>query len=412
MSIVLTPPILFPDNWLICPTCVISLPFSFAPYLISLRSQSCASSSSNVYCAWGPVQPCWSVFPYGLVFVCLFIYLFKIVLNKALFLLQLGPCSHPLHPPWQPLEGLAPSSTLSSPLYQQILQFKTLSSLRQWGTDVSRFAWSSVVQHRGWGSMMRPSRTSSIVPLMKGGGGTGGEWGDWTTWCLGDLWSSWHVPQLRWLMCLRWRPTKLQHPALGDGGGTGGSPLQSRSPQSLPRSPLQSGSPQSLLRSPLQSGIPQSLPRSPLQSGSPEPAPEPAPVREPTESAPEPAPVRECTESAPEPAPVREPTESAPEPAPVREPTESAPEPAPVRECTESAPEPAPVREPTESAPEPAPVRSPQSPLRSPQFLYEPQFRKPLHTVMFNTRYYINNKCNIFSISMIYYINMEQNYPI
>ncbi len=144
MSIVLTPPILFPDNWLICPTCVISLPFSFAPYLISLRSQSCASSSSNVYCAWGPVQPCWSGFPYGLVFVCLFvclfIYLFKIVLNKALFLLQLGPCSHPLHPPWQPLEGLAPSSTLSSPLYQQILQFKTLSSLRQWGTDVSRFA--------------------------------------------------------------------------------------------------------------------------------------------------------------------------------------------------------------------------------------------------------------------------------
>ncbi len=36
MSIVLTSPILFPDYWLICPTCVISLPSSFAPFIISL----------------------------------------------------------------------------------------------------------------------------------------------------------------------------------------------------------------------------------------------------------------------------------------------------------------------------------------------------------------------------------------
>ncbi len=33
-----------------------------------------------------------------------------------------------------------PASTLSSPLYQRILQFKALSSLRQQGTDVRRFA--------------------------------------------------------------------------------------------------------------------------------------------------------------------------------------------------------------------------------------------------------------------------------
>ncbi len=51
MSIVLTPPILFPDYWFICPTCVVLLPSSFAPFIISLCLQSRASSSSNVVCA-------------------------------------------------------------------------------------------------------------------------------------------------------------------------------------------------------------------------------------------------------------------------------------------------------------------------------------------------------------------------
>ncbi len=46
-----TPPILFPDYWLICPTCLSSLPSSFAPFIISLCLQSCASSSSNVSCS-------------------------------------------------------------------------------------------------------------------------------------------------------------------------------------------------------------------------------------------------------------------------------------------------------------------------------------------------------------------------
>ncbi len=46
MSIVLTPSILLPDYWLICPTCLPSLPSSFAPFIISLCLQSCTSSSS------------------------------------------------------------------------------------------------------------------------------------------------------------------------------------------------------------------------------------------------------------------------------------------------------------------------------------------------------------------------------
>ncbi len=127
MSIVLTPPILYPDYWLNCPTCVSLLPSSFAPFIISLCLQSCVRSSSNVVCAWCPVLSCpvlscpvlscpvlscpvlscpvlpcpalscQSVFPYGVVFVCLFHFIF----NKALFLQQLSPRSHPFHPPWR-----------------------------------------------------------------------------------------------------------------------------------------------------------------------------------------------------------------------------------------------------------------------------------------------------------------------
>ncbi len=48
MSIVLTPPILYPYYWLICPTCLPSLSSSFSPFIISLCLQSCASSSSYV----------------------------------------------------------------------------------------------------------------------------------------------------------------------------------------------------------------------------------------------------------------------------------------------------------------------------------------------------------------------------
>ncbi len=46
MSFVLTPPILLPVYWLIFPSCSPSLPSSFAPFIISLCLQSCASSSS------------------------------------------------------------------------------------------------------------------------------------------------------------------------------------------------------------------------------------------------------------------------------------------------------------------------------------------------------------------------------
>ncbi len=124
MSIVLTPPTLFPDHWLICPTCVFSLPSSFAPFIISLCLQSRASSSSMfpwlspalpclalpclalpclalpclalpclaLPCLALPALPCQSVFPYGVVFVCWFYFM----INKALFfLLQVSPRSIP-----------------------------------------------------------------------------------------------------------------------------------------------------------------------------------------------------------------------------------------------------------------------------------------------------------------------------
>ncbi len=131
-----------------------SLPSSFAPFIISLCLQSRASSSSMLPCVKScPALPCLalscqSVFHYGVVFV----YWFYFMINKALFfLLQLSPLPYPSTQPWQNelatmrtqrRKGLhhPPASTLSSPLYQRILQFKALSSLRQQGTDVRRFA--------------------------------------------------------------------------------------------------------------------------------------------------------------------------------------------------------------------------------------------------------------------------------
>ncbi len=80
MSIVLIPPILFPDYWLIFPTCVSSLPSSFAPFIISLCLLCCVNLSYVVY-ASSLRQPCQSVSLYGVVFVCWFYF----IINKALF---------------------------------------------------------------------------------------------------------------------------------------------------------------------------------------------------------------------------------------------------------------------------------------------------------------------------------------
>ncbi len=91
-------PSCFCDYWLIYPTCVISLPSSFAPFIISLCLQSCVSLSLNVVC----VMPCQSVFPSGVFF---FVWFFTLLLIKPYFLQQLSPCSHPFHPPWQNMPG-------------------------------------------------------------------------------------------------------------------------------------------------------------------------------------------------------------------------------------------------------------------------------------------------------------------
>ncbi len=94
------------------------------------------------------VQPCQSVFPYGVVFVCLFCF----TVNKKPFsscnwVLACIPAPTPDRTNWpkmrtQQKKGLhrPPASTLASPLYKRILQFKALSSLRQQGTDMRRFA--------------------------------------------------------------------------------------------------------------------------------------------------------------------------------------------------------------------------------------------------------------------------------
>ncbi len=90
ISILLTPPILLTDYWLIFPTCLPSLHSSFAPIIISLRLQSCASSSSMLPCVVSclalpcPAKPCCqSIFPYRVVFIyCCFVLFYT---NKAHF---------------------------------------------------------------------------------------------------------------------------------------------------------------------------------------------------------------------------------------------------------------------------------------------------------------------------------------
>ncbi len=274
-----------------------------------------------------------------------------------------------------------PPATISSPLYQRILQFEALSSCRQQGNDVRRFA----VEFSGAAEGL-----------------------DYNDEALKDLFNSALDEPLSW-----WRMRGLDHLKFGE------------FVEALARSPAKvAGVPQVVgdkaaappvvadgaavpllvaVKAAAHPGIPRrvcKLEDPPMRSvraagmspvnSSPlvtESAPEPAPPREPTESAPEPALFREPTESAPEPAPFREPTESAPEPAPFREPMQSAPKPAPFREPTESAPGPAPFREPTQSAPEHAPVREPTEPAAQSAPFREPTqsapFREPTQSAPF-----------------------------
>ncbi len=99
---------------------------------------------------------------------------------------------------------------ISSPLYQCILQFEALSSCRQQVNDVRKFAMEFSGVAEGLGYMKRPSRMSSTVPLMNPS--AAGGWGGRTTWRIGNSRSFWQVPQLRWLVCLRWWATNLQRP--------------------------------------------------------------------------------------------------------------------------------------------------------------------------------------------------------
>ncbi len=273
-----------------------------------------------------------------------------------------------------------PPATISSPLYQRILQFEALSSCRQQGNDVRRFA-------------------------MEFSGAAEGL--DYNDEALKDLFNSALDEPLSW-----WKMRGLDHLTFGE------------FVEALARSPAKvAGVPQvvgdkaaappvavdgaavpllAAVRAAAHNGMPRlvrKLEDSPMRSvqaadfppmksspvvleamvaitvSAPEPtesAPEPTPSREPTESVPEPAPPREPTESAPEPAPFLEPMESAPEPAPFLEPMESAPEPVPFREPTQSAP----FREPTQSAPFREPTQS--APFREPT--QSAPFREPTHS--------------------------------
>ncbi len=144
-------------------------------------------------------------------------------------------------------------ATISSPLYQCILQFEALSSCRQQGNDVRKFAKEFSGVAEGLGYMKRPSRMSSTVPLMN-------PWGT----------GSWHSKT-----------------GSSQGGGARSrvrSRARSVSPQSPLLSPLRPGSPQSPLQSPLRSVSLQSPLQSPLRSVSPDSPPRPGSSQSPLQS--------------------------------------------------------------------------------------------------------------------------------
>ncbi len=212
-------------------------------------------------------------------------------------------------------------------LYQCILQFEALSSCRQQGNNVRRFAieFSGAAEGLGYNDA-----------------------------ALKDLFNSALDEPLSW-----WRMRGLDHLNFGQFvDSLVHSPSQVVGYEATAPPVAADGAAVPLVTA-VEAAVHPGMPRLVCKLEDP-------PMRSPTESAPEPAPAREATESAPEPAPVREPTESAPEPAPPREPTESAPEPASFREPTESALQ-SPLRSGSRRSPLQSPLRSwsPWSPLRS-----------------------------------------------
>ncbi len=65
MTIVLTPPILSPDYWLIFPTCLLSLPSSFAPFICTYAPFVCSPVPVRHRCypVLCPVLPCQALLP-------------------------------------------------------------------------------------------------------------------------------------------------------------------------------------------------------------------------------------------------------------------------------------------------------------------------------------------------------------
>ncbi len=104
--------------------------------------------------------------------------------------------------------GRPPPDTISSPLYQRILQYEALSSCRQQGNDVRSFAVESSGAAEGLGyndEALKDLFNSALDEPLSWWRMSGL---DHLT--FGEFVEAWHVPQLRWLVCLRWWATRLQ----------------------------------------------------------------------------------------------------------------------------------------------------------------------------------------------------------
>ncbi len=273
-------------------------------------------------------------FPFGVVFVLCFISLLKRPFSCIWVLAFISPVdswqngSSNLRTQQRKCLCHPPPATISSPLYKRILQFEALSSCRQQGNDVRKFAveFSGAAEGLGYNEAALKDLFNSAFdePLSwwKMRGHDHLMFGEFVEFLACSPAMVDGVPQVV-------GDEAVEPPVVAD-GATVSLPVADKAAAHPGIPGLVRKQEDSPMRSVRAAGIPRlASPKAAVPA--PVPAPEPDPFREPTESAPEPAPfpgahrARSFPGSPQSPLHSREPTE----PTPFREPTESAPEPVP-----------------------------------------------------------------------------------
>ncbi len=271
-------------------------------------------------------------FPFGVVFVLCFISLLKIPFSCIWVLAFISPVdswqngSSNLRTQQRKCLCHPPPATISSPLYQRILQFEALKSCRQQGNDVRKFAveFSGAAEGLGYNEAALKDLFNSAFdePLSwwKMRGHDHLMFGEFVEFLACSPAMVDGVPQVV-------GDEAVEPPVVAD-GATVSLPVADKAAANPGIPGLVRKQEDSPMRSVRAAGIPRlASPKAAV------PAPEPAPFREPTESAPEPAPFPGAHRARSIPgspqSPLRSVSPQSPLQSPFREPTEFTREPAP-----------------------------------------------------------------------------------